>query len=252
MKDGDATGARKGVFITLEGPDGCGKTTQVERLVEALRSRGVDVVRTREPGGTPLGRQLRQLLLGHSADGYPADGRGPAPITEMLLMAADRAQHVHEVIGPALARGAVVVSDRYVDSSIAYQAGGVGLPESDVRRINALATGGLLPDVTMLLDIEPEDALGRAGARGDPDESGRDQRIHDERGAAGELAAPLDRIERRGVKFQERVLATYRRLAALESTRWVRIDVTGQTVDDVAENVWAAVQRVLKQAGFAL
>lgn len=243
MRGGRAASDHRGKFITFEGPDGCGKTTQVERLVDVLRERGVDVVRTREPGGTLLGERLRQLLLagGGGTDG----GSGPVPVAEMLLMAADRTQHVHELIRPALERGAVVISDRYVDSSIAYQAGGLGLPESDVRRVNALATGGLLPDLTILLDIEPEDALHRAGVRPAVGAAAGGDRYDPE--ASG---PQLDRIERRGIKFQERVVATYRRLAALESSRWERIDVTGQTVDEVATRVWAVVAPFLQKAGF--
>lgn len=243
MRGGRAASDHRGKFITFEGPDGCGKTTQVERLVDVLRERGVDVVRTREPGGTPLGERLRQLLL--AGGGGTAGGSGPVPMAEMLLMAADRTQHVHELIRPALERGAVVISDRYVDSSIAYQAGGLRLPESDVRRVNALATGGLLPDLTILLDIEPEDALSRAGARTAAGAAGGGDG-YDPEGSSPQL----DRIERRGIKFQERVVATYRRLAALESSRWERIDVTGQTVDEVATRVWAVVAPFLQKAGF--
>lgn len=223
---------KRGLFVTLEGPDGSGKTTQGALLAERLLAEGFNVIHTREPGGTPLGRRLRQLLLA-GADG------GPVPVAEMLLMAADRAQHVETVIRPALAQGAVVVSDRFVDSSIAYQAGGLGLSEADVRRVNALATGGLLPDVTVLLDLDPMAGLERAGVR--TTGAGADVDVQQKDG--------LDRIERRGPAFQSRVLATYRKLAALESVRWVRLPVADLSVEDVAEQVWAAVLPALQRVG---
>lgn len=221
----DDTRSGRGVFITFEGPDGCGKSTQASRLAQRLQQFGIDVVATREPGGTPLGRRLRQLLLEKDED-------GPVPVVEMLLLAADRAQHVRQLIRPALQRGAVVLSDRYIDSSIAYQAGGLGLPEADVRKVNVLATDGLLPDLTILLDMEPEAALRRKQS-----------------GPVGEDGAGLDRIEGRGLLFQERVLTMYRRLAALETSRWVRLEVMDLSVDEVAANVWAAVTPVLRKAG---
>lgn len=213
-----------GLFITFEGADGCGKTTQAERLATALRERGLDVVATREPGGTALGGKLRKLMLNSGAD-------GPVPTAEMLLMAADRTQHVHEVVLPALKRGAIVVSDRFVDSSIAYQAGGLRLPEEDVRRVNTVATGGLLPRLTIWLQIPAGRALERA----------------DGRGAAH---AGLDRIERRGVEFQKRVIATYEQLAAEHPERWRCVDVTHLSVEDVATRVDEIVEPLLLETGF--
>src|SRR5690606_25399984 len=129
------SGERRGFFITLEGPDGCGKGTQARLLVAWLKEQGFDAVHTFEPGGTALGRELRRLLLD--------EGAPVSPVAGMLLMAADRAQHVEEVIRRALARGAVVVSERFVDSSIVYQGAGLGLPEEQIRQVNAVATGGL-------------------------------------------------------------------------------------------------------------
>lgn len=209
----------KGLFITFEGVDGCGKSTQAKGLARRLAERGVDVVRTREPGGTPLGQKLRPLLL-------DADADGPVPVAEMLLMAADRAHHVRTVIVPALERGAVVIGDRYVDSSIAYQAGGLGLPEADVRRVNEIATGGLRPHMTLLLDLAPQHALQRA---------------------SGRIGA--DRIEERGLHFQQRVLHTYEQLMIAEPDRWERIDVNGLSVDDVALRVDGIVEPLLRGAG---
>lgn len=199
---------QRGFFITLEGPDGCGKSTQARLLVAWLKERGVDAVHTFEPGGTPLGRELRRLLL---------DGATPVrPVAELLLMAADRAQHVEDVIRPALARGAVVVSERFVDSSLVYQGAGLGLPEAHIRQVNAVATGGLMPDLTVLLDLDPARAFAKEG--GGP-----------------------DRIEGRGLQFQQRVWAGYHRLLAREPDRWVRVPVDGRPVADVQADVRRAV-----------
>lgn len=231
-----------GLFISFEGADGCGKTTQAKRLAEALRRRGLDVVATREPGGTPLGEKLRALLLDTGSN-------GPVDEAEMLLMAAARAQHVQEVVLPALARGAVVVTDRFIDSSIAYQAGGLGLPEEDVRQVNLIATGGLWPRKTIWLDVEPRLGLERAGGAvgGAPggasgSESG---------GAPGASSGGgFDRIEGRGLQFQQRVVQMYERLAARDPERWVRIDVTGLSVEQVGAAVDAVVEPLLREGGF--
>lgn len=223
-----------GVFISLEGIDGSGKSTQAALLAEWLASQGYDVTATREPGGTPLGAELRRLLLGlkqghGDADGGRAvtddvsgetDGRAPVPVAEMLLMAADRAQHVARVIGPALAAGKIVVSDRFVDSSRAYQAVGLGLPEADVARVNDIATGGLRPDLTILLDLDPA----RAHARQDE---------------------PRDRIERRGLDFQQRVRAAYHALVRRDPDRWVTLPVEGLSIEEVHAMVVRTVQERL-------
>ena len=134
-----------GLFISFEGVDGVGKTTQVERLRDYLEAAGREVVVTREPGGTALGGSLRQLLLREPGDAAEADGADIAPRAEALIFAADRAQHVAEVVRPALERGAVVITDRYLDSSLAYQAGGRELTADDVRGLSMWATGGLMP-----------------------------------------------------------------------------------------------------------
>lgn len=232
----EANTPRTGVFITLEGIDGSGKSTQAARLVDWLTKLGVAVVRTREPGGTPLGVELRRLLLesrrehGHTRVGSAAvsaggaaddtDGRAPSPVTEMLLLAADRAQHVARVIKPALAGGKVVVSDRYVDSSLAYQAAALGLSEEDVRLVNDVATGGLRPHLTILLDMDPARAYVREGE------------------------GP-DRIEQRGVEFQRRVRAAYHELVQREPHRWVVLDVAGRSVDEVHALIVRTVQERL-------
>lgn len=143
------------MFITLEGPDGSGKSSLMPRLAEALRRGGCDVVTTREPGSTPLGEQIRRLVL----DTEPRIDR--TGLTDALLFAAARAQHVVEVIRPALARGAVVLCDRYADSSLAYQGVGSGVPMDGLRAVQRLATGGLVPDLTILLDLPVEAGLRR-------------------------------------------------------------------------------------------
>jgi dTMP kinase len=190
-------GVSTGLFIAFEGGEGAGKSTQVQLLREWLDSRGYEVVVTREPGATLLGRRLREVLLD------PATGP-LSPRAEALLYAADRAEHVAEVIRPALARGAVVVSDRYVDSSLAYQAGGRALSPRDVDQLSEFATSGLRPDLTVLLDLPVSDGMARAAARD---------------------GAP-DRLEAEPTDFHERVRLAFRRLAEADPERYVVIDAT--------------------------
>lgn len=147
----------QGKFITFEGIDGSGKSTQLRMLTGDLRQRGIDVIATHEPGGTPLGRRLREAFL--------ETEETVAPIAELLLFAADRAQHVEFLIKPALAGGRIVISDRYADATFAYQGAGRGFPESTVNEIITLATGGLKPDLTLFFDISVENALRRMGSR---------------------------------------------------------------------------------------
>ena len=151
----------QGTFISFEGVDGVGKTTQVERLRAYVESQGRECVVTREPGGTALGVAIRKMLL-HGVDtGDENDCADIAPRTEALLFAADRAQHVAEVILPALQRGAVVITDRYLDSSLAYQAGGRELTAAEIRNLSMWATNGLLPERTYLLDMDPAQSHAR-------------------------------------------------------------------------------------------
>src|SRR5256886_1587783 len=158
--------AERGIFITIEGPEGAGKTTQARLLYEHLRAR-YPVVYTREPGGTAIGERIRALLLDVSLTGM-------SPLTEMLLFAASRAQFVAEVVEPALREGRLLLSERYVDASIAYQGFGRGLDVGLVRRMNEGATRGVMPELTILLDIDP--ALGLQRARQTAGKEGRDRK----------------------------------------------------------------------------
>ena len=189
------------MFVTFEGADGSGKSTQAELLRAALEAEGREVVLTREPGGTELGDGVRALVLVGPAMGAWA---------EAALFAASRAQHVEEVIRPALERGADVISDRYIDSSLAYQGIARGLGVDAVLDINLAVTGGLLPDVTFLLLLDPDVALGRQ--------------------------SKPDRLEREGLELQAKVDAAYRTLAARFPERIVTIDATG-SADEIAREV---------------
>lgn len=202
-----------GLYIALEGPEGSGKTTQALRLATRLRAMGLAVVEVREPGGTPLGERIRWLL----AD--PAH-RNMSPEAEVLLFAAARAQLLREVVGPALREGRVVVSDRCVYSSLAYQGYARGLGVEVVRRVNELATGGLVPDLVVVLDLPVEEGLAR-------DARGRD-----------------DRIQREDVEFHRRVREGYLRLGR-EDPR-VRVVPAGGTPDRVEERIWEEVRPLVE------
>jgi dTMP kinase len=188
-----------GRFISLEGGEGVGKSTQVRRLAEALRGRGIEVVETREPGGSAGAEAIRRLLLEGTGD------RWTAP-TEALLFAAARADHVARTIKPAVAAGKWVLSDRYLDSSIAYQGGADGLGEDAIRALHGIGSGGYLPDRTLLLALPAGDAVARAAAR-------------DRDGA--------DRIGGREDAYHARVAESFDRLAAAEPDRFRRVDALG-------------------------
>lgn len=208
-----APSGRRGTFLSLEGIDGCGKSTQAALLADRLEAAGHEVVRLREPGGTAISEKIRTILLD------PENG-AMADECELLLYEASRAQLVREVIAPALARGAVVVCDRYLDSTYAYQAGGRGLDAALVVRCNELGSCGVLPDRTLVLDLNCEDALARATVGG------------------------ADRLEQEGMRFQERVRAAYLRLAKAEPARVRVVDAVG-SVEDVAGRVDAALRDVV-------
>jgi dTMP kinase len=187
------------LFITFEGPEGCGKTTQLRLLATFLLGQGYDVLTTREPGGTPIGDRVRAILLD------PAHTEMQPP-TEFLLFSAARAQHVAQVIRPHLAQGGVVLCDRFADSSLAYQGYGHRLDLNALGGISHFATGGLVPDLTFYLDLPVEVGLRRkAGGRGDA----------------------WNRMEQKEIAFHERVRAGYLDMAAQELGRWVVIDATG-------------------------
>ena len=200
----------QGYFITFEGVEGSGKTTQVELLAERLRQAGRTVVTTREPGGTPISDRIRGVVLDRQIVEIH-------PHTEALLMCAARAQLVHEVIRPALDSGHVVICDRYSDSTFAYQGYARGQDLATLRAINAFATGGLVPDLTILLDLPVEDGLQRRfGAGGDES---------------------TNRMDSLDVEFHLKVAAGYLGLARTDSDRWRVVDAQG-SVDDAAAEVW--------------
>ena len=211
----------RGLFISFEGIDGVGKTTQVERLRGYAESLGREVVVTREPGGTPLGLAIRRMLL-YGIEGSSAD---ISPRAEALLFAADRAQHVAEVIRPALERGAVVITDRYLDSSLAYQAGGRELTPQEIRSLSMWATNELLPARTYLLDMDPAGSHARLQ--------------HDE-----------DRMESAGDGFQARTRQAFLDLAEAEPARFRVIDAS-QSIDAVWSAILADCDGLLHDSGSA-
>jgi dTMP kinase len=200
----------KGIFITFEGPDGAGKTTQLKCLAERLRIKGYEVVLTREPGGTVISDQIRSLLLN-------PDHKEMKPQAEVLLYAASRAQLVNELIRPSLEQGQVVLCDRFVDASIAYQSVGLDMDRSVVESINHFATGGLVPDRTYMIDIDSETSRQRLLQR--------------------EGVAKLDRIEQRTGDYHKRVREAFLELAGEYSKRIHLVD--GRlTPDQVADLIW--------------
>ena len=212
-----------GIFITLEGAEACGKSTHADRLCGRLREEGHDIVALHEPGGTRLSEALRDIVQ------FNAAGEAIAPETEALLFAASRAQLVREVIVPALDRGVCVVCDRFADSTTAYQGYGRGFDVETILRINAFATGGLEPDLTILLDLDMDIAFERMRDR---TESG---------------AGQTDRIEQEARDFHDRVRNGYLALAARWPERFVVVD-TVDSEDAVADAIWTHVTRRLAAA----
>jgi len=205
---------KRGLFITFEGPEGSGKSTHILRLAETLRRSRRSVILTREPGGSRLSADFRQLLLHR--------GEGLSPLAELLVYEADRAQHVVDVIEPALKKGSIVLCDRFTDSTLAYQGYGRGLSCADIRTLNAMATQQRTPDLTILLDVDAKRGLAQAHAR---------KKGH-------------DRLERAGLAFHKRVRQGFLTLAKAEPQR-VRIIRQQDDPDDTQRLIREAVQTVL-------
>jgi dTMP kinase len=205
-----------GCFITFEGPEGCGKTTQIKLLADSLAEKGSRVLLTREPGGCPISDKIREVLL-------DAANSGMVPLTELFLYAAARAQHVSEIITPALEAGNIVICDRFTDATVAYQGHGRQLDLALIGQLNRLAIGQLRPHLTILLDCPVEIGLGRALAR-----------IEATKGAKEE------RFEQESIQFHQRVRAGYLQLAAAEPDRFVVID-GNQDIMDVQAAITTAV-----------
>jgi dTMP kinase len=210
-------GTARGLFITFEGGDGVGKTTQAALLDEWLAARGRTVVRTREPGGTEVGVLIRDIVLHHRGE--------VAARAEALLYAADRAHHVETVVKPALERGEVVIQDRYLDSSVAYQGAGRVLGRDEVRELSLWATGGLLPDLTVLLDLDHDAARDRLDA--------------DDK--------PFDRLESEQAAFHSRVRHEFLALAAAEPERFLVLDAS-RSPADLSTDIQGRVQALLAGA----
>lgn len=205
-----------GLFITLEGPEGAGKSTNREYLAERLRERGIEVLLSREPGGTPLAERIRELLLTPSDEAMSSD-------TELLLVFAARAQHLAEVIRPALARGAVVLCDRFTDATYAYQGGGRGLSEARIAELERFVQGALRPDITLVFDLPVEVGLARAAARG-----------------------RLDRFEQEGQGFFEAVRQTYLQRANAAPERYRVLDAA-QTLEQVQREIDTLLPEILER-----
>ncbi len=206
-----------GLFITLEGPEGAGKSTNREYLAEHLRAAGLDVVLSREPGGTPLAERIRELLLAPSDERMAAD-------TELLLVFAARAQHLAQVIRPALARGAVVLCDRFTDATYAYQGGGRGLPQDRIAELERFVQGELRPDLTLIFDLPVEVGLARASARG-----------------------RLDRFEQEGRAFFDAVRHAYLQRAEAHPQRYRVVDAA-QSLSDVQVALDGLLPELLERA----
>jgi dTMP kinase len=209
-------------FISLEGGEAVGKSTQIERLAAKLKSLGKKVLVTREPGGTPLGESIRHLLK------HSPEGRGMTPYTELLLFLASRSELVRKVIMPALDQGTWVLSDRFLDSTTVYQGAGRQLPEEIVDRVNAFAVGPNVPGLTLVLDLEPEAARERQMRR-----------------ARAPGTGAFDRMEAEPLDFFERVRQGYHDLAKAHAHR-VKIVAAGGTVEQTAELVWKEVASAFK------
>jgi dTMP kinase len=202
-----------GLFITLEGADGCGKSTQARLLADYLKNKGYQVLLTREPGGTPLAEEIRKVILTPGTEILDSTA-------EILLYAASRAQHVNSFIKPALAAGKMIICERFVDSSLAYQGYGLGMDLETIKAVNRMAIGNFEPHLTFLLDVETEICQERIRKRSAASQTG------------------IDRIESRGVTFQEKVRQGFRDLAR-KNSRIVLIDVAHQGIQEIHQRIIA-------------
>lgn len=209
-----------GKFITFEGIDGSGKSTQLRMIASELRVRGFEVLTTMEPGGTPLGRRLRAAFL--------ETEENVAPLAELLLFAADRAQHVNFLIKPALAEGKIVISDRFADATFAYQGAGRGFSEETVNAVIKLATDGLKPDLTLFFDVPVEKAIMRTNARTDEE-------------------AKKNRMDKETIEFYERVRTAYLGIAERESERFIIID-GDSSVGEIKAKILPIITEFLESA----
>ena len=210
----------QGTFITFEGGEGCGKTTHSKKIKKYLESKGHKVILTHEPGGTPFGRKLREILL--------SKGSRLSPLTELMLFCADRAEHVKEVVLPALEKGKIVICDRFIDSTVAYQIYGRGLPEDLVRYLNAVSSYALTPDLTFLLDVSPETGIKRAAK----EKGGR------------------DRFESEKMDFHKRIRAAYLDIAKFSGPR-VKVIDSQKDISSVESEIKGHLDRFLSGRGVA-
>jgi len=204
----------KGYFITMEGGEGCGKTTHSKALKKHLEGRGYKVILTREPGGTPTGKAIRRILLSNSSRINAA--------AELLLFAADRFEHVQKIVAPALSEGSVVISDRYVDSTTAYQIGGRGLPEDMVKYINRVSSAGVVPDLTFILDVSPKIGMKRASVDG------------------------RDRFERESIEFHTMVRKAFLNIGK-RSPKRVKIIDSNKDLATVGDEIMHIADQILKK-----
>lgn len=211
----------KGLFITFEGIEGSGKSTQIEKFCDYLGSEGIDHVRTIEPGGTQIGNEIRKVLLS-------VEHSGMSPMTELLLYAASRAQHVSEVIRPALEKGIIVVCDRFSDSTLVYQGFGRGLDKDMISELNRLCTDGLSPDLTFILDVDVETGLRR-----------------------NRSANKVDRLELETVEFHKKVRKGYLSLSSKEHRRMKLIKSDGE-VDDIAKDIETVFTEFIQEEGYVV
>ena len=213
----------KGLFVSLEGPDGAGKSTLIRRLAAKLRASRLKPIVTREPGGSPLAEKIRGILLARSSAALTTRA-------EVLLFEAARSQHLAETIRPALTKGQVVLCDRFMDSTTAYQAAGRGLKAAEVSWLNSFATAGQKPDLTLVLDVDPKTGALRSRKRGEG----------------------KDRMEAAGLEFQARVRKAFKAIARKEARRVKLIDATRQNADEVFEEAWGILAVRLRKRGHGL